>query len=48
MLDIILIIFALTVLSIVTTVPGSPARTILWKIIVGTFVAGTVVAYAAG
>ena len=48
MLDILLIIFALTVLSLVTTVPGSPARTFVWKIILGALIAGTVItAFAA-
>jgi hypothetical protein len=47
MLDIALLLFALTVLCLAITPPGTPARAAIWRMIAGTLVAGAVVMYAA-
>jgi hypothetical protein len=47
MLDVVLFLFAMIVLClVVATAPGTPDRAVIWKVIVGTLVAGIVIAYA--
>jgi hypothetical protein len=46
MFAIALIIFALIVLSIAATAPGSAPRALIWRMIVGALVTTAVVAYA--
>jgi hypothetical protein len=46
MFDIVLFVFALAILCIVTTAPGTPTRAAIWRMIVGALVAGSVIAYA--
>ena len=49
MLDLVLLLFALTaVCLVVVTAPGTSDRAVIWKVIVGAIVAGSVITFAAG